>query len=67
MNGVGERRQVRPALIGPSLRMNGVSEKGRVKERETETETERDRETHMGVCSRVWQIFIFYRSFYILS
>ena len=42
MNGVGERKQVRPALIGPSLRMNGVSEKGRVKERETETETERD-------------------------
>ena len=44
MNGVGERRHVRPALIGPSLRMNGVSEKGRVKERETETERERERE-----------------------
>ena len=44
MNGVGERRHVRPALIGPSLRMNGVSEKGRVKERETETETETETE-----------------------
>ena len=65
MNGVGERKHVRPALMGPSLRMNGVSE--RESEREREREKDRKRETRLGVCSRVWQIFIFYRSFYILS
>ena len=33
MNGVGERRHVRPTLIGPSLRMNGEREKKRERER----------------------------------
>ena len=27
VNGVGKRRHVRPALIGPSLRMNGERER----------------------------------------
>ena len=35
MNGVGKRRHVRPALIGPSLQ-------GRERERERERETERE-------------------------
>ena len=30
-------------------------------------ERERERETRLGVCSRVWPCFIFYRSFYFLS
>ena len=48
MNGIGEiereRRHVRPALIGPSLRMK----------RERERERERERDQTGGVC-RVWQ------------
>ena len=66
MNGVGkrergrerERRHMRPALIGPSLR-------GRERERERERENDQ-----MGVFAgsgRVWQCFIFYHSFYTLS
>ena len=44
MNSIGERerRHVRPALIGPSLRMNGEREK-------------RKRERPDGGCGRVWQ------------
>ena len=56
MNGIGERRHVRPALIGSSLR-------GRERERERQTE----REWPDGGCSRVWQCFIFYHSFYTPS
>ena len=41
MNGVGERRHLRPALIGPRLR-------GREKETETETETESDQTGEVG-------------------
>ena len=52
MNGVAEGRHVRPALMGPSLR-------GR--------EREREKEWPDGGCSRGSQIFIFYRSFYILN
>ena len=62
MNGIGEiereRRHVRPALIGPSLRVK------------RERERERERETRQGVFAgsgRVWQCFIFYRGFYTLS
>ena len=63
---------MRPALIGPSLQ-------GRERERERETERERQRErereterenNQTGVFAgsgRVWQCFIFYRSFYTLS
>ena len=40
MNGIGERRYMRPALIGPSLR-------GR--ERKRERERERERVTRRGV------------------
>ena len=50
-------------IQGVPFRMNGVGERGRVKEREKD----RKRETRLGVCSRVLQIFIFYCSFYILS
>ena len=54
MNGVSERRHVRPALIGPSLRMNG--------------ERESDQTGVFAAGSgRVWQCFIFYHSFYTLS
>ena len=44
-----------PASAGSrgTLRMNGVGEKRRERERE------RERETRLGVCSRVWQVFIF--------
>ena len=60
MNGVGERerRHVRPALIGPSLR-------GRERERDRERERESDQTG--GAAGRVWQCFIFYHSFYTLS
>ena len=51
MNGVGERRHVRTALIGPSLW-------GR--ERERQRERQRERERPDGGCSKVWQIFIFF-------
>ena len=44
MNGVGERRHMRPALIGPSLLG-----------RERETERERERERPDGGFRRVWQ------------
>ena len=56
MNGVGkrERRHVRLALIGPSLR-------GR--ERERERERENDQTGVFAGSGRVWQIFIFYCSF----
>ena len=58
MNGVGERRHVRPALIGPSLRMNGKRERKR----------ESDQTGVFAAGSgRVWQCFIFYHSFYTLS
>ena len=53
MNDVGEKRHVRPALMGPSLR-------GRERERE------RERETRRGVQQSLANL-IFYRSFYILS
>ena len=42
MNGVGERKHVRPALMGPSLRMNSVSERESERERERERQKERD-------------------------
>ena len=45
MNGVGERRHLRPALIGPSLR-------GREKETETETETETESDQTGEVAGR---------------
>ena len=46
-----------PAGSRGTLRMNGVSKGKR----------ERERETRLGVCSRVWQCFVFYHSFYTLS
>ena len=52
MNGVPERRErrhVRPALIGPSLR-----------ERERERERERDQMGGAAESGRVWQCFIFF-------
>ena len=45
--GVGERRHMRRALIGPSLRE-------RERERERERDRQTDRQTRQG-CSRVWQ------------
>ena len=56
-----------PASAGSrgTLRINGAGERER--DRDRERQRDRDRETHMGVCSRVWQIFIFYHSVYILS
>ena len=57
MNSIGERerRHVRPALIGPSLRMNGEREKRK-----------RDQTGGSDESGRVWQLF-FYRGFYTLS
>ena len=59
MNGVGERRHVRPALIGPSLR-------GRERERERVRERERESDQTGGAAESGKSLF-FYRSFYILS
>ena len=55
MNSVGkrERRHVRPALIGPSLRGEGRGE--------------RDQTGVFAGSGRVWQCFIFYRGFYTLN
>ena len=58
MNGVGKRRHVRPAQVGPSLR-------GRKRKRERERES--DQMGGAAESGRVWQCFIFYRSFYTLS
>ena len=52
MKGVGERRHIRPALIGSSLR-------GR--------ERESDQTGSAAGSGRVWQSFIFYHSFYTLG
>ena len=64
MNGVSERerRHVRPALIGPSLR-------GRERERDRERERMTRRESLQGLAEsgKVGQSFIFYHSFYTLS
>ena len=35
MNGIGERRHMRPALIEPSVRMNGEREREKERERVT--------------------------------
>ena len=57
--GVGERRHMRRALIGPSLRE-------RERERERDRQTDRPDRGAAG-SGRVWQCFIFYRGFYTLS
>ena len=49
MNGVGEKRHVRPAMMGPSLQ-------GRDRERERE----RERETRLGYAAESGSCFIFH-------
>ena len=69
MNGVGERRHVRPALIGTSLRgRERERERERERpEREREREGERERETRRGGAAESGKsLFFFYHSFYIL-
>ena len=59
MNGVGERRHVRSALMGPSLRE---------RERQRERERERERERPDGGCAaESGKSLFFYCGFYILS
>ena len=64
-----ERRHVRPALIGPSLRGR---ERERERERERGREREREREENeqtgvFAVSGRVWQCFVLHRGFYALN
>ena len=56
MNGVSERRHVRPALMGPSLRE-------RERQRERERERERDQ---MGGVPSLANLYFFFCGFYIL-
>ena len=60
MNGVGERERWETSLDRAKS----------ARETEKERETERERVTRRGCAAksgRVWQCFIFYRSFYTLS
>ena len=68
MNGISERRHETSLDRAKSQDELRARERERERKRERGRERERERERpDGGVCSRVWQCFIFYRSFYTLS